>query len=156
MPLCSYITKKVVGAYLVRDIGGANVTLAVNLCITFNNPLPTFDAVISGQSAAVLAFPPEAIDRGTYSSATFTITFNRTKGTRFFSIFIVILMWVLSGMMLTLVVDHVFLRPREPAPPTMGVCIALLFALPAVRGTQPEVPPIGVAVDVLGKHVPAA
>jgi hypothetical protein len=46
--------------------------------------------------------------------------------------------------------DHAFFRPREPSAPAIGFAIALLFALPAMRNTQPEVPPIGVAVDVLG------
>jgi hypothetical protein len=135
---------------MLRTIGSDNQSLAINLCITFNNHLPTFDAVISNQDASVITFSSKADIQGTITFATFSITFNRTKGTRFFSIFIVILMWVLSGMMFTLCVDHIFLRPREPAPPTLGVCIALMFALPAVRNTQPEVPPIGVAVDVLG------
>jgi hypothetical protein len=53
-------------------------------------------------------------------------------------------------MQLVLALDHAFLRPREPVPPTIGFSIGLLFALPAMRNTQPEVPPIGVAVDVLG------
>jgi hypothetical protein len=53
-------------------------------------------------------------------------------------------------MQFLVALDHVLLRPREPAPPTVGLSVALLFALPAVRNTQPEVPPIGAAVDVLG------
>jgi hypothetical protein len=55
-----------------------------------------------------------------------------------------------AGMQFVLALDHVFFRPREPAPTTISFSVALLFALPVMRITQPEVPPIGEAVDVLG------
>ena len=56
----------------------------------------------------------------------------------------------MSASLLALAIDHLFLRPREPMPPTIGLTVAMMFALPSLRNVQPDVPMIGSAVDVLG------
>jgi hypothetical protein len=154
-PPCRYVLDSQITIVLQKPANNVTTTTqAVGLCITFSNHLPTFDTVVNSQVASVETVPPEFTSyQGTYTytRASFTITFNRTKSTRFFSIFIVILMWLLSGMVLALSIDHTFIRPCEPVPPTIGFVVSMLFALPAVRNTQPEMPPIGVAVDVLGE-----
>lgn len=44
----------------------------------------------------------------------------------------------------------VWIRHRKVEPPTIAVNAALLFALPALRNTQPGVPPVGALIDVCG------
>ena len=58
-------------------------------------------------------------------------------------------MWVLSLTILTLV-STIWFRDRKVEPPIIGLCASLLFALPAVRNTQPDSPPIGMTMDVGG------
>lgn len=63
------------------------------------------------------------------------IQFARSATVKFFSLFVIGLMWILSLTMLTLSVT-LWIRKRRVEPPTMAVAAALLFALPAIRNTQ--------------------
>ena len=126
---------------------GSTSSTPVPMCATFTNHLSTFDY---GKVETFGQYFTSGLDPGEVSFLDILIKFSRTGTTKFFSIFVVILMWALSASQLVLCIDHLFLRPREALPPTIGFSIALLFALPALRNTQPEVPPIGVIVDVLG------
>lgn len=74
----------------------------------------------------------------------------RSCATKFFSIFIVILMWCLSLAMMIIAIQHVFLSKAEVTFETPALAIGMLFALPFVRDVQPGVPAIGCSVDVLG------
>lgn len=58
-------------------------------------------------------------------------------------------MWTLSLTILTLSAT-IWFRDRKVEPPTIGLCASLIFALPAIRNTQPDSPPIGCTVDVAG------
>jgi Domain of unknown function (DUF4436) len=85
-----------------------------------------------------------------------TVTFNLTKisarrsaTTIFFSIFIVVCMWLLS-MTAFILAFTLWFRHRKVEPPTIGFVASLLFALPAIRNTQPGVPGIGCTIDVSG------
>jgi hypothetical protein len=73
----------------------------------------------------------------------------RSFTVQFFSLFIVACMWLLSFTIFTLATTLWF-RDRAVEPPTIGLCASLLFALPAIRSTQPGVPPIGCTVDLAG------
>lgn len=73
----------------------------------------------------------------------------RSTTTIFFSLFIVIGMWLLSMTAFTLAFTLWF-RQRKVEPPTIGLVASLLFALPAIRNTQPGVPGIGCTIDVSG------
>lgn len=75
---------------------------------------------------------------------------SRTTSTKIFSIWINVLMWTLGSCILGIVIDNIFLRPREPLVALAGVACTLLFAMPNVRGLQPDVPAMGSAVDMLG------
>jgi len=87
----------------------------------------------------------------TKSSPSLEVEFiaKRSATTIGFSIFITILMWILS-LAAMLITVQVVVRGREVIPPLIAVMVALLFALPSVRNTQPNVPPIGTRLDVLG------
>jgi len=77
------------------------------------------------------------------------VDISRSPTTKGFSLFIVILMWMLS-LAAVAVTFEVVVRQREASPPLLGMMVGLLFAMPAVRNTQPSVPPIGTLSDVVG------
>lgn len=77
------------------------------------------------------------------------LTASRSFTTKFFSLFIVSSMWILSFTVFTLATT-LWLRDRQVEPPTIGFCAGFLFALPAIRNSQPGAPPIGCTVDVAG------
>ena len=68
----------------------------------------------------------------------YVLVAKRSWTTLFFSIFVFLLTYMLSLSALVLAVTLWF-RKRKVEPPTIGVCAALLFALPAVRNTQPVI-----------------
>jgi uncharacterized membrane protein (DUF373 family) len=75
--------------------------------------------------------------------------FRRSRTTKFFSIFINILMWLLSLLLLAMVVG-IWFRNRSVEPPTLAFNAALLFAVPAIRQVQPGIPTIGCIADAAG------
>jgi len=76
------------------------------------------------------------------------LSVKRPPTTKGFAIFVVIVMWLLTLGVMVATFQVVF-RQREVAPPLIGVLVALLFALPAVRNTQPAAPPIGTLLDTV-------
>jgi hypothetical protein len=64
-----------------------------------------------------------------------------------FSIFTAVLQWSLAIAILILTLAFIFI-PGGEAPP-LPVYVTMLFALPAVRMTQPGVPPIGCTMDLI-------
>ncbi|KAJ3068469.1 hypothetical protein HK102_007165 [Quaeritorhiza haematococci] len=77
------------------------------------------------------------------------VRINRSFTTKFFSMFVVSVMWLLSLFVLTLAIT-VWTRGRKVEPPTIAFVTGMLFALPAVRNVQPGAPPIGCTADVCG------
>jgi hypothetical protein len=75
--------------------------------------------------------------------------FRRSKTTKFFSVFINLLMWMLSIMLLAMAIA-IWFRKRPVEPPTLAFNAALLFAIPAIRQVQPGVPTIGCIADAVG------
>eukprot|EP00667_Euglena_gracilis_P008199 EG_transcript_8299 len=144
-PFDSYQTNFLVSAYLQYN----GTVMPMPICLTIGDDLALFSSSITLQGGV---FEEEVSDTvsGESSVALATVTYSRTAITKFFSIFIVILMWAISSMVFALAIDMVFIRPREPAPPSVGLAIATLFALPAVRNVQPDAPTIGARVDVVG------
>ncbi|KAI9292669.1 hypothetical protein K502DRAFT_367395 [Neoconidiobolus thromboides FSU 785] len=63
--------------------------------------------------------------------------------------FMVVLMWCLAIAMINIAVDAVF-NNREIPPPILGTSVSMLFALPALRNSQPGVPAMGCISDILG------
>ncbi|KAL2917666.1 hypothetical protein HK105_202539 [Polyrhizophydium stewartii] len=78
-----------------------------------------------------------------------TAVITRSWTTALFSVIIIVIMWALSLTVLTLAVTLWF-RNRKVEPPTIAVAGSLLFALPALRNSQPGAPAIGASVDVAG------
>ncbi|EFJ40566.1 hypothetical protein VOLCADRAFT_99610 [Volvox carteri f. nagariensis] len=84
------------------------------------------------------------------SEVLFTIWGVRTKTSRFVSIFIVLLMWLLSFIVLTRAVYTVSKR-HEVSMDDAGLAATVLFALPQVRIMQPGIPPeVGLVIDMAG------
>ncbi|KAI8926394.1 hypothetical protein BC831DRAFT_425789 [Entophlyctis helioformis] len=81
--------------------------------------------------------------------AIFELEIVRSWTTLFFSMFVVVLLWIISLIMFAVSVT-LWLRGRKVDPPTIVVCGALLYALPSFRNSQPGVPNIGAAIDVAG------
>ncbi|MBV9241862.1 MAG: DUF4436 family protein [Acidobacteria bacterium] len=73
---------------------------------------------------------------------------SRSSTTLAFSMFVGVLMWLLSLAVLFLTLS-VVLRGRKPEIAMFSFMAALLFAYYAVRNTQPLVPPIGVYSDFM-------
>eukprot|EP00955_Chlamydomonas_euryale_P100769 365303-Chlamydomonas_euryale.AAC.56 len=82
--------------------------------------------------------------------ATAHMTVVRADSIKFFSMFIVILMWVISLGMLVLAINYMLSSSLEVFYDIPALAIALLFALPFVRDVQPSVPTVGITVDILG------
>ncbi|KAJ3268447.1 hypothetical protein HDV01_002749 [Terramyces sp. JEL0728] len=78
----------------------------------------------------------------------FTITLKRTVITILFSIFLYLIMWVLSGAAF-LVTLSIWTRGRKVEPPTIAAVGAILFALPNIRNAQPGAPAVGCNADIL-------
>ena len=78
-----------------------------------------------------------------------SITITRSFTTRFFSMFVFIVMWVLSLTIFILALS-IWIRNRKVEPPTIGVTAGILFALPALRNAQPGAPVLGGTLDVAG------
>lgn len=74
---------------------------------------------------------------------------NRALTTKLLALFLVILMWLLSLVALGIAID-VKLRNRPVAAPLLAMFAGLIFALPALRNAAPQVPQIGVTIDILG------
>jgi hypothetical protein len=74
---------------------------------------------------------------------------SRAPTQKFFSLFIILIMWIMSLGVFSMSLAHLWYSRKVEAP-TIGVVTTMLFALPAVRNTQPGAPPIGCTSDVVG------
>ncbi|KAJ2762004.1 hypothetical protein IWQ56_001522 [Coemansia nantahalensis] len=74
---------------------------------------------------------------------------NRQSATKGFSLFVVVLSWVLS-LCQFFIATQSLIRNRPIIPPLLAVPAAMLFALPSLRNIQPGVPPIGIVLDIAG------
>jgi hypothetical protein len=77
-----------------------------------------------------------------------SITASRSTTTLAFSMLLFLVMWLLSFGAFMLTVCYITFGFLEP--PLIAILGTMLFALPAVRNTQPGVPPIGCILDVAG------
>ncbi|KAJ3105060.1 hypothetical protein HDU96_008721 [Phlyctochytrium bullatum] len=108
------------------------------LWVTFTSGLQTFNIV------------PLNVTDESESANLIKLDFDvkRSSTTIFFSILVMIIMWILSLLAFTLA-SSLCIRGRKVEPPTIAFSIALLFALPGIRNTQPGSPPIGCVADVV-------
>ncbi|KAJ2772116.1 hypothetical protein IWQ56_001521 [Coemansia nantahalensis] len=74
---------------------------------------------------------------------------NRQSSTKGFSLFVVVLSWVLSLCQFFIAAQSL-IRNRPVIPPMLAVPATMLFALPSLRNIQPGIPPIGIVLDFAG------
>ncbi|KAJ3085620.1 hypothetical protein HK102_013986, partial [Quaeritorhiza haematococci] len=77
-----------------------------------------------------------------------TVQLSRLTAAKVYSIFTAFVMWTLALTVFRFASDGIFDRNKKVEGPVMGACIAMLFALPALRNTQPGAPPIGCIADI--------
>ncbi|KAJ3334263.1 hypothetical protein HDU76_003912 [Blyttiomyces sp. JEL0837] len=87
-------------------------------------------------------------DDGDGTILSMRVTVMRSFTTKLFSIFVMVIMWALSFLTLGLSISP-WLLQKAVEPPAIVFGLALVFALPAVRNSQPGVPPIGCTSDVV-------
>ena len=105
----------------------------------FNPHVPTFE----GYDVSII---PTAQNSPTLLDL--TVGLRRTLPIRCYSVFIALLMLLISVSVLRMALK----RLKSTEPPEMGemaFCAALLFAFPAIRNAQPFAPPMGVLSDYL-------
>ncbi|KAG1667194.1 hypothetical protein FOA52_004189 [Chlamydomonas sp. UWO 241] len=150
-----------VTADVVSIITGESIRIGVPMVFTFSQSTNAYyidqhfndgELAASGfeQLQAVFFFPPlEAF--GTSNSLAIRNIFKlrRTKIVVAWSMFVVVMMWLLSVGMLLSVLDF-YWRPHDMYNGMQFSAIGLLWTLIFMRGTQPDVPPIGIVIDVAG------
>ncbi|MDP9023951.1 MAG: DUF4436 domain-containing protein [Candidatus Eremiobacteraeota bacterium] len=77
------------------------------------------------------------------------IRIRRTMPIKVFSVFLAIAMWTMTVVVLVLAIRVSRQTRSAPEITTMAFIGGLLFAFPAIRGAQPNVPPMGVLSDYL-------
>jgi hypothetical protein len=75
------------------------------------------------------------------------VQISRTTSQKIFSVFTNLLMYLLALTVLMLAIDSMLTLKRVELP-ILALCTAMMFALPALRNSQPLVPPIGTVADV--------
>ncbi|KAJ3334264.1 hypothetical protein HDU76_003913 [Blyttiomyces sp. JEL0837] len=78
----------------------------------------------------------------------FQVRVGRSFTTKLFSLFVMFVMWGLSLLTFAVGLTPWIRRYRIEAP-TLAIANTLLFALPALRNSQPGAPPIGATADVV-------
>ncbi|KAJ9084258.1 hypothetical protein DSO57_1026407 [Entomophthora muscae] len=68
----------------------------------------------------------------------------------FFCIFVVLVMWAITWCTVGITAYVTLLNPDRPPTAYLALGPSLLFAIPILRAIQPDVPPIGAFIDVLG------
>jgi hypothetical protein len=76
------------------------------------------------------------------------IKIERSPTVRFFSLLVMMIMWLLATLAFLLSL-RVWRSGKAPEVSMLGLMAALLFAFPAIRNTQPNVPPVGTTGDFL-------
>ncbi|KXN65484.1 hypothetical protein CONCODRAFT_12910 [Conidiobolus coronatus NRRL 28638] len=78
----------------------------------------------------------------------YTINIKRTNIVYAFCFFISVITWGLTILVLNIGFDCMIFK-REIPPTLLSVGIVMLFAMPTLRKTQPDIPDIGCAIDFL-------
>ncbi|KAJ3105299.1 hypothetical protein HDU96_008612 [Phlyctochytrium bullatum] len=88
------------------------------------------------------------VDQAEPLVVSFDFTVGRARLTLVFSVFVMIVMWMLAllGFAFT---SFLLAWGLKSEPPVIAYSVAMLFALPGVRNTQPGGPPIGCTSDLI-------
>ncbi|RUO95951.1 hypothetical protein BC936DRAFT_142903, partial [Jimgerdemannia flammicorona] len=102
----------------------------------------------------ITSINPLILYNSTTAITTVSLNMARSATTKGFSLFIIIIMWLLA-LGVTSVAYEIIFCGREVIlphiqPPIMAATAALLFAIVNVRNAQPGVPPIGSLADICG------
>lgn len=79
----------------------------------------------------------------------YEIVISRPKNVIVFSMFVVIILWVITVAMVGMATT-LYMSGDRPSPPYLGLGPALMFAMPNLRASQPGVPSIGTMLDLVG------
>jgi len=90
----------------------------------------------------------EDVPGGDATQVIVTFEVRRSGSTRFFAVFVMVLMWAIAIGVLWITLS-VFFRRREVEVAFLSMFGIVLFALPNIRNVQPGAPPIGSLTDVL-------
>lgn len=91
-----------------------------------------------------------ALDTGWDNSVNVHWEAHRTDSTKFFSLFVVVLMWLVSLGALVIGVNFALSKSLSLSYDVPALLFVLLFALPFVREVQPGIPPLGISIDLMG------
>lgn len=119
--------------------GNSSNATPVPIALSFISPLNT--VAFSGDISTVV----EGNNPFIFS---LTATVSRTVGIRAFTVFIALIMWILSLLTVAIAVVFIVYLERAPEAPMLAAFGAILFALPALRNSLPTAPGIGCALDV--------
>ena len=96
-------------------------------------------------------FEVSVLDNGTTATdVRLKVQIRRTGPIMVFSVFIAIAMWAMTIVVVIMAYRVTRMASKAPEVTTMGFIGGLLFAFPAIRGSQPRVPPMGVFSDYYG------
>ena len=78
------------------------------------------------------------------------MTMRRSSSVKFFSLFVVLLMWFISLTLFVIAINYAFSSSNEVVYDVPALMVGFLFAVPFIRQVQPDVPDIGIIVDIMG------
>ncbi|KAJ3094801.1 hypothetical protein HDU97_007558 [Phlyctochytrium planicorne] len=130
--------------FIEAEVTNKNATapLQVPLLVTFSASLLTYTVKLIALQDFLSPNNPS------YETIVLAFKASRAITTIFFSGLIMTIMWGLSLLAVFLAIT-LWLRGRKVEPPTIAFSIALMFALPNIRNTQPGSPPVGCTADVV-------
>ncbi|KAI8846404.1 hypothetical protein BC829DRAFT_266123 [Chytridium lagenaria] len=126
--------------------GNASDLQDVPLRVEFTGSILSYTVEAPGLDDLTATDEFEAVYRGQLIEM--DIVIKRAFATIFFSIMVMFILWLLSLLVLGVVIQ-IYIRDRKVEPPTAGIVVTLLFALPAVRNAQPGAPQIGCISDIV-------
>ncbi|KAJ3414126.1 hypothetical protein HDV05_007070 [Chytridiales sp. JEL 0842] len=142
-PFERYITNSflVTGTFIDTTVPGNNTALQpVPVQLNIVGALQTFGISVS----ELFDVSPQ----GTGTTLSARLQIQRSFSTKFFSVFVMGVMWLLSLLTFALSLTP-WARGYKIEPPALVIGTSLLFALPALRNAQPGIPAIGCTADVV-------
>ena len=89
------------------------------------------------------------IEEGQNNQILLQLEIQNSGTTIFFSVFVIVIMWMLSLSTLTIAIV-VWARKKKVDAPLISVVAIVMFSLPSIRNTQPNIPIIGCTSDSIG------
>ena len=157
-PFDEYIVKMIVRAFLINATSDADRIIAAiegrpsdsyRESINVNISLTLFEGHQGWLTKS--SYEPLYDNNGLLvPGCTLTMTMRRSSSVKFFSMFVVILMWFISLSLFVIGLNYAFASSDEVAYDVPALMVGFLFALPFIRQVQPEVPNIGIIIDIMG------